>query len=151
PWVIALLTFLLMIGDPRIVAGRHRNLTSEYAKSCADIERMQVTMGKWVAAGTPSGAVIGTFDAGAITYFGGRETVDILGLNTPHIAPLSPRLIEKLDYLITYPGLSEGAEKPYKDREIWRINLPDATNIAGTSMVVYQVKPEPAVSPPENP
>jgi len=139
PALVTLVTLLLLIGDPRVFFNHHRQLSEEYAKSCADIERMQVAVGHWANGQTSSDAVIGTFDAGAIAYFSGRKTVDILGLNTPHIAPLSPQLIATLDYLITYPGLSEEAEKAYLDNEVFRIELPDATAVAGRTMVVYRV------------
>ena len=140
PVVVALAALgLLLINAPDLVRA-WRDEPGNFARACADCERMQVQMGKWVNANTPAKATVGVFDAGAIAYFGRRRMVDILGLNTPHFAPLSPRVIEQLDYLITYPGISEDVELPYRDREIFRLEVPDSTTTAGKSMVVYRVR-----------
>ncbi len=139
PLLLALLTLALLSADAVDFARAWRDQPRDFAKSCADIERMQVRVGHWVQAQTPPQATIGVFDAGAIAYFGQRQVVDILGLNTPHIAPLSPAVVARLDYLITYPNMSENVERPYVDREVFRIDLPDSTTTAGKSMVVYQV------------
>jgi hypothetical protein len=140
PLAVALAALALLLADAPDVLRAWRDQPREFARGCADIERMQVRMGEWVNANTPPDATIGLFDAGAIAYFGRRQMVDILGLNTPHLAPLSPRVIEKLDYLITYPDVSQGVERPYADRVIFRIDLPDSNTNAGKSMVVYQVR-----------
>lgn len=139
PMIAALGALILMIGDPRVFAHHHHKLTQEYAKGCANIEQMQVHIGKWLAQNTPPEAVVGTFDAGAIAYFSQRETVDIMGLNTPHTPALSPQTVAKLDYLVTFPALSEGVEAPYREAEVLRVNLPYATVSADKLMVVYRV------------
>ncbi|UCC79354.1 MAG: hypothetical protein JSW64_13950 [Candidatus Zixiibacteriota bacterium] len=43
-------------------------------------------VGTWLAANVPGDAVIATNTAGSIPYYSGLKTIDMLGLNDPHIA-----------------------------------------------------------------
>ena len=54
----------------------------KYARDCRNIDEVQVALGKDIDRAFPPSAKIGTTDAGAINYFGGRFTVDLLGINT---------------------------------------------------------------------
>jgi dolichyl-phosphate-mannose-protein mannosyltransferase len=72
------------------------------------IERMNVEPGRWIAAHTPVTATVGVNDAGALRYFGGRTTVDLIGLNAADIAfgRVSQAAIEqRIDWLAIYPLL----------------------------------------------
>ncbi len=55
----------------------------DVAQSASGIDRQQVALGKWVAETLPAGARVGLNDTGAIAYFGGRKTFDVVGLTTP--------------------------------------------------------------------
>ncbi len=72
------------------------------------IERMNVEPGLWIAAHTPATAVIGVNDAGALRYFGGRRTIDLIGLNTADVAfqrvPIAA-IEQRVDWLAVYPLL----------------------------------------------
>jgi len=72
------------------------------------IERMNVEPGRWIAAHTPATAVIGVNDAGALRYFGGRRTIDLIGLNAADVAfqrvPIAA-IEQRVDWLAVYPLL----------------------------------------------
>jgi hypothetical protein len=58
-----------------------------YAWGVQNVNAMQVTLGRWVAAHTPPDTVIALNDVGALAYFGGRRVIDLVGLATPEILP----------------------------------------------------------------
>jgi hypothetical protein len=84
-----------------------RDRRSHLATDSRAISIINVQMGKWLHDNTPPDAVIGVNDAGAIRYFGGRKTIDLIGLNNFEIArgTLS-RLdaIEQCDWLAIFEG-----------------------------------------------
>jgi hypothetical protein len=57
----------------------------QYAWNAQNIEEVQVAMGRLVAERTEEGATVLVNDAGAIRYFGGRRTIDLMGLNTHEV------------------------------------------------------------------
>jgi hypothetical protein len=71
-WVAA-----LMLGLGLAV---HWQLTS--ARHVAEINRMQVHLGRWIHDHTPPNALVAVNDVGAIRYFGERRIVDTCGLVT---------------------------------------------------------------------
>ncbi len=54
----------------------------DVAWSASGIDRQQVTLGRWAAQNLPDTARIGLNDTGAIAYFGGKKTFDVVGLTT---------------------------------------------------------------------
>lgn len=54
----------------------------DVAQSAAAISAQQVSLGRWAAEALPRDARIGVNDAGAISYFSGRRTFDVVGLTT---------------------------------------------------------------------
>ncbi|MDP8223527.1 MAG: hypothetical protein P9L99_09215 [Candidatus Lernaella stagnicola] len=147
PVFLTLVALLLLMGDPRVVPRHLAEQRREYASACREIEHMQVKIGRWLDANTAPDARVGTHDAGAITYFSKRETIDIMGLNTPHIAPLSPRVVAGLDYLVTFPALTGDIHVPY--REVFRVQFDQTTAVADKLMAVYRIEPPatPALTP----
>jgi hypothetical protein len=55
---------------------------ADLAESAAAISAQQVSLGRWAAAHLPSDAKLGVNDAGAITFYSGRRTFDVVGLTT---------------------------------------------------------------------
>ncbi len=55
---------------------------ADLAQSAAAITAQQVELGRWAAEALPPDARIGVNDAGAITFFSGRTTHDLVGLTT---------------------------------------------------------------------
>jgi hypothetical protein len=54
----------------------------DVAGSASGIDRQQVAQGRWARDHLPTGTRIGVNDTGAIAYFGGHTTFDIVGLTT---------------------------------------------------------------------
>jgi hypothetical protein len=54
----------------------------DLAQSAAAISAQQVELGQWAATSLPKGARIGVNDAGAIAFFSGKPTFDVVGLTT---------------------------------------------------------------------
>jgi hypothetical protein len=55
---------------------------ADLAQSAAAISAQQVSLGKWAARSLPPSAKLGVNDAGAIAFYSGRATFDIVGLTT---------------------------------------------------------------------
>jgi hypothetical protein len=56
---------------------------ADLAVSAAAITNQQVALGRWAAEALPKDALIGVNDAGAIAFYSGRRTFDVVGLTTP--------------------------------------------------------------------
>jgi len=72
------------------------------------IATMNVQMGRWIHENSARDSVVGVNDAGAIRYFGGRHTVDLLGLNNADIAfgkVGKEEAIAGTDWLVIFPEL----------------------------------------------
>jgi hypothetical protein len=54
----------------------------DVAQSASGIDRQQVALGRWAAENLDAAARIGVNDTGAIAYFSGRSTFDVVGLTT---------------------------------------------------------------------
>jgi hypothetical protein len=54
----------------------------DLAQSAGAITAQQVSLGKWAATALPPDARVGVNDTGAISYYSGRRTFDIVGLTT---------------------------------------------------------------------
>ncbi len=83
-----------------------------YALDVGVIESEMVQVARWVNENTPSTAVIGAHDIGALGYFGERQIIDLAGLITPDVIPfirdqelLADYLYQnEADYLVTFPS-----------------------------------------------
>lgn len=81
---------------------------SHMATDSRAIAIINVQMGTWIHENTPSDAVVGVNDAGAIRYFGERETIDLIGLNNSEIAfgRLSTQdAARRCDWLVVFPAV----------------------------------------------
>jgi len=117
----------------------------------AEINRMHVALGRWVAENTPPGAVLALNDIGAITYISERPVVDLAGLITPEVVPLlhSPNrdalladfLVEQnVDYAVIFPGWFPGlVARDDLLTEVQRVTLGHRTIAGGETMAVYRV------------
>jgi hypothetical protein len=89
----------------------------DLAQSAAAITAQQVSLGRWAAEHLPADARVGVNDTGAISYYSGRTTFDIVGLTTrnearywvggvgsrfEHYERLLPS--ERPTHFIVYPG-----------------------------------------------
>ncbi len=67
-------------------AGASLHFASVYGWNCREIFNQHITMARWIAVNTPSGAIIGTNDVGALRYYGGRYVLDVHGLTSRDLA-----------------------------------------------------------------
>jgi hypothetical protein len=120
------------------------------------IKEQQVSVGYWIRENLPPGARVGVNDVGAMRYYGGHPTVDLIGLTTNGLALPSRNglgslyeTLEKMpeekrpDYFAIYPTWFPGFEDSgVLDQEIARFSLssrPETAGIVGGSdVVVFQ-------------
>jgi hypothetical protein len=117
------------------------------------IKEQQVSIGYWIRENLPPGARVGVNDVGAMRYYGGHPTVDLIGLTTNGLALPSRNglgslyeTLEKMpeekrpDYFAIYPTWFPGFETSgVLDQEIARFSLssrPETAGIVGGSEVV---------------
>jgi hypothetical protein len=102
---IAAIAIVVVAAAPRLIASvaeRAERLGSDGRV----IARMNVEPGRWLAAHAAADAVVGVNDAGALRYFGGRTTIDLMGLNSADVAfQRQPReaIEQRVDWLAAYP------------------------------------------------
>lgn len=65
-----------------MLASKVDGVMDDVAWSASGIDRQQVALGHWASESLPSGARIGVNDTGAIAYFGGHPTFDVVGLTS---------------------------------------------------------------------
>jgi arabinofuranosyltransferase len=121
---------------------------TRYAWAVQNIDAMQVSLGRWVAAETPRDARLALNDVGAIAYLGRREVIDVMGLVTPRIIPYRRdgeagvlRYLQQScpDYLIVFPAWFPGmAARRDLFTPVHRVKLDHNTVAGADEMVVYQ-------------
>jgi hypothetical protein len=79
-WRLA--TPLVAWGIAGLFAAKLDGTIDDLADSASGIDRQQVTLGKWAAHALEPTDTVGVNDTGAIAYFGGHRTFDIVGLTT---------------------------------------------------------------------
>jgi hypothetical protein len=97
-------------------AAGHARTRAVYAWNCRNIEELQVSAARWVAANLPAGASVGVSDAGAMRYFGGHRVVDLVGLNSHRLLPLL-RALGRAPWA--------GPEEARLREQFWRESGPD--------------------------
>ena len=123
--VAGVLLFSVFAGVPSAWSERRARLESDGAA----IERMNIHPARWVAEFTPPDAVIGVNDAGALRYFGERETVDLIGLNFHERAFGAANLdamYRRVDWICVFPGWWSGTNLLDGFVERKRFSMPPA-------------------------
>lgn len=103
----------------RDLPAQWRLLSEEYSWNTENVEEMNVALGRWVSANLPQGATVGVMDGGALRYFGGRRSVDLVGLNTHRALGYPPYQVaeeNRVDYMVTW-------------RDRYGISLANATEV----------------------
>ena len=109
------------------------------------IREQQVTVGKWIKENLPEDARVGINDAGAMRYYGGHPTVDLVGLTTNGLAlPYRNGMgslyeaLEKMpeekrpDYFSVYPNWVSGLQASgVIGEEIESFTMSSRPNVAG--------------------
>jgi hypothetical protein len=119
-----------------------------YAWGVQNINAMQVRLGRWVARATPPGAVLAVNDVGAVTYFGHRRIIDLMGLVTPDIVPARRQgdaallaYLERAcpDYLVIFPAWFPAlAARRELFRPVERVRLARNVVSGADEMVVFE-------------
>jgi len=119
-----------------------------YGWGVQNINAMQVRLGRWVAGHTPPGARLAVNDIGALSYFGDRPIIDLMGLVTPDILPYRRqgpagvlRYLERAcpDYLVIFPAwFPELAARTDLFRPVERVRLAHNVVAGADEMVVYE-------------
>lgn len=119
-----------------------------YGWGVQNINAMQVALGRWVARHTPPEALLAVNDIGAITYFGDRRIIDLVGLATPEIIPYRRegqsavlRYVQRVcpDYLIIFPNwIPVLAARDDLFRPLVYVQLQRREVAGGRVMVVYE-------------
>jgi arabinofuranosyltransferase len=128
-----------------------------YANDTASINAGDVAAARWLAANTPTEALVAANDIGAIAYFGGRRILDLIGLATPESIPIlaetSPGSAERdgrvadllrrraADYVVIFPEWFPHLAEDPGLVEAARLQVPGATALAGEEVVIYQIHP----------
>jgi hypothetical protein len=106
-----------------------------FASDARVIAQLNIAPGEWIAANTPTDAVVAVNDAGAIRYFGNRTTLDLIGLNDADLTfgrIDSDALAERVDYAVIYPYVSRLYPWLRRYRGLAQFAVPPGTNtIAG--------------------
>jgi len=141
PWWV---TSLIVVALARL-ASQDVQFAPRYAAQVANINALQVAMGRWVADHTPVDAVVATNDIGAIGYVSQRRILDTEGLITPAILPfkrdrrhLAFLEAARPDLLIIFPEwYPQLASRPDLFQEVHRITVPRVT-AAHDTLVAYR-------------
>jgi hypothetical protein len=151
---------LLVVGlASRLPAG-----ANAYAWGVQNINAMQVELGHWVAAHTPPDTLIALNDLGALSYFGERRVIDLVGLATPEILPYRRQgeagLLRYLgrrcpEYLVVFPDwFPELTARADLFRPVTGVTLAHNVVAGAATMAVYETawhrarQPAPLACPP---
>jgi hypothetical protein len=134
-----------------------------YAWGVQNINAMQVALGRWVAARTPPDTLIALNDLGALSYFGQRRVIDLMGLATPEILPYRRQgpdgVLRYLrqrcpEYLVIFPEwFPELAARADLFRPLTEVSLAQNWVAGAPTMTVYETvwhrarTPAPAACP----
>ena len=118
-----------------------------YAWGVQNINAMQVELGRWVAAHTPADTLVALNDVGALSYFGERRVIDLMGLATPEVLPYRRdgeagllRYLERRcpEYLVIFPAwFPDLAARGDLFRPVTGVTLPHNVVAGAATMTVY--------------
>lgn len=139
---------LLVLGNALVADAQYARI---YAANVADINRMHVSMGRWLNENTPSAAVVATNDIGAIAYYSERRIIDIVGLASPETLTylqagvqadqgvLRLLMDKRPDYLVILPNwYPQLAQMSYLFRPVHEVVVEGATIAGGHRLVAYR-------------
>jgi hypothetical protein len=144
PGMRRLLVAFLLVGLAwRLPAG-----AEAYAWGVQNINAMQVELGRWVAARTPSDTLVALNDVGALSYYGRRRVIDLVGLATPEILPYRRQgeagLLRYLgrrcpEYLVVFPAwFPELTARADLFRPVTEVTLAHNVVAGAATMTVYE-------------
>ncbi len=149
------------LGGPVVAGGlagmlaHHLSWTiDDVSQSSYAIHNQQVKLGRWAREWLPADARVGLNDTGAIAYFSGRRTFDVVGLTTPEearywVAGAGSRFehYERLHresparlptHFIVYPHWM--AVEPVLGKELTRATVREQSILGGPTMIAYEAR-----------
>ncbi|MCD4691229.1 hypothetical protein K8S17_07190, partial [bacterium] len=142
--------FMVIALSAQLRSGWYRGRV--YGREVANIEEMQVSIGKWLDQNVPRDVVVAANDIGAIAYFSNREVLDTCGLISPealhYLKPGEGRdaavfqFLEctRPDYAVLFPNwYPELVERQLLFDPVHRVVLDDNVICGGSEMVVYRL------------
>ncbi len=121
----------------------------DVANSARGIDQQHVKIGRWANDHLPQGALVAVNDTGAIAYFSGRRTFDIVGLTTRGEAPYwvagTASRIEHYErmpaaarptHFIVYPEWM--GTDAFFGKELFAATVTDSSILGGQSMRAYE-------------
>jgi len=130
------------------LVGRLGPAARAYGWGVQNIDAMQVALGRWVARETPPDALVAVNDIGALSYFGDRRILDLMGLATPAVLPYRragpagvTRFVEARcpDYVVIFPEwFPELAARDDLLFPVTRVRLAHNAVAGGVEMAVYE-------------
>ncbi len=119
-----------------------------YAQDVRIIDTELVAAGSWLATETPSPAVVGAHDIGAIGYFSERKLVDTAGLISPEVIPFirdEPQLLKFLEqtgvaYFVTFPSWYPQLVQDPRLAPVYRSASPWSLAAGGDQVVIYETR-----------
>ena len=119
-----------------------------YAWGVQNINAMQVALGRWVAAHTAPDTLVALNDVGALSYFGERRVIDLVGLATPEVLPYRRQgeagLLRYLarrcpEYLVVFPAWFPGlVARVDLFRPVTEITLAHNVVAGAATMTIYE-------------
>lgn len=120
-----------------------------YGWNVDNINKMHVSIARWVVEHTPEDTLLAVNDIGAIGYLSGRPVVDLAGLVTPEVARIlrSPdreallaefMAAKGVQYVIIFPNWFPQLAANPALKPVYSVTLERNTIAGGSTMVVYQ-------------
>jgi len=117
----------------------------QYAEDVRIIDSELKAAGLWLADHTPSHAIIGAHDIGAVGYFSQRYLVDTAGLITPEVIPFigdEQRVLafleaRKVEYVVIFPSWYPKIASDPRLSPVYRSTAPWVVAAGGDNVVIY--------------
>lgn len=148
---------MIRVGTWLVIAMTLLTVDARWARTLGrdvrDIQRVHVTMGRWLAAHTAPAAVIAASDIGAVGYFSGRRVLDVAGLVTPkvqeYLRPGEPAdqgvmryLVDsRPDYLVILPNwYPDLVQHPQLLDPVFAVHVAGESIVGGPDLVAYRLR-----------
>ena len=119
-----------------------------YADDVCIINGEMVDVARWLAANTPTEALVAAHDIGAIGYLSGRRLLDLAGLITPEVIPILRDehklaafiVAQNADYLVTFPSWYREMAADDRFEQVYQTGFALTRAKGGDNMAVYRVR-----------
>ena len=117
-----------------------------------NINEVQRNLGEWLGAHLPEGTWIAASDAGAIRYFSGLPTIDVLGLNTPEMLAHDEAFVRQ--HPVAMAAIMPAWVRPVDPSQVVTIRAATTEDYSVTSSPImatqFIIRANPTLSPAED-